>query len=320
MQQDLDGYVRRFSKLRTDRSRYKGFERTQERAPHKPLLLLAVIAQFEQGTITSNLIELTPDLSDAFRSYWYRVMPPDTDGRVVYPFFHLKSDGFWHLIPRPGKEAILQSKRAIRSVGELNEVVGGVQLDDALFELLQHPENRNVLTTTLLQGYFAEEVHQTLLEQSAINVEAFRYSQALLQKIKPQKAEEESEPVRSQGFRRAVVTAYDHRCAMSGIRIVTPDGHSVVNAAHIVPWRVSHDDAPSNGLALSPLFHWAFDEGLVSINAGYRIVLSPHLRAADNIAGDLLALEKREIILPTDRDFWPDLQALEYHRKHVFFR
>ncbi len=320
MKQDLDIYVKRFSKLNTDRSRYKGFELTKERAPHKPLLLLAVIAQFEQGAITSNLIELTPDLSETFRSLWYQVMPSDTSSRVVYPFFHLKSDGFWQLLPKPGKEAALQSKRAIRSVAELNDVVAGAQLDEELFELLHSPEKRTVLTTTLLDVYFAEKVHQALHEQNVIHVESFKYSEKLLHKVKPQQAEQENELVRSQGFRRAVITAYDHRCAMSGIRIITQDGHSAVNAAHIVPWSVSYNDDPSNGLALSPLFHWAFDEGLISITTEYRIILSPHLRAADNIVGDLLTLESREIILPADGVFWPDHQALEHHRKHIFYR
>lgn len=107
---------------------------------------------------------------------------------------------------------------------------------------------------------------------------------------------------------------------MSGIRILTPDGHTAVNAAHIVPWSVSHNDDPSNGLALSPLCHWAFDEGLLSVDVNYRIILSPHLRRDDNIAGDLLALERRELILPRDENFRPDLEAIEYHRKKILYR
>ena len=41
--------------------------------------------------------------------------------------------------------------------------------------------------------------------------------------------------VRDQAFRKVVTTAYDHRCALCGIRIVTPDGHTVLEAAHVVP-------------------------------------------------------------------------------------
>ena len=107
---------------------------------------------------------------------------------------------------------------------------------------------------------------------------------------------------------------------MSGSRIITPDGHSAVNAAHIVPWSISHNDAPSNGMALSPMAHWAFDQGLIGVSSKYRISVSSHLRLSGNIAGDLLSLENRELILPDESDFWPDLQALEYHRKRIFQR
>jgi putative restriction endonuclease len=41
--------------------------------------------------------------------------------------------------------------------------------------------------------------------------------------------------VRDQGFRRAVVTAYLHRCALCGIRVRTLDGRTAVAVAHIVP-------------------------------------------------------------------------------------
>ena len=98
MRQDLGYYVNCFTKLRTDRSSYRGSVRTKEQAPHKALLLLSVIAQFEQEAITTNLISLTPDLNEIFRSYWSYVMDQSVGHKIVYPFFHLRSEGFWHLV------------------------------------------------------------------------------------------------------------------------------------------------------------------------------------------------------------------------------
>ena len=72
--------------------------------------------------------------------------------------------------------------------------------------------------------------------------------------------------MRDQGFRRAVVTAYTHRCAFCGIRMRTIDGHTAVDAAHIIPWSLSHNDDPRNGLALCKLCHWSFDEGLLGVS------------------------------------------------------
>ena len=65
-------------------------------APHKPLLLLVVLELAEQGKLPSEVLPLTPELAFQFCTYWSvvahrRSQRPD----VRYPFFHLKSDGFW---------------------------------------------------------------------------------------------------------------------------------------------------------------------------------------------------------------------------------
>ncbi len=130
-------YIGAFANLRSDASRARWTELTKHRAPHKPLLLLSVIDLFSQGNIRSNLTELTPDLGETFTLYWSRVMPPDQRGNIALPFFHLKSDSFWHLLPRPGKEEILAATQKIASVTHLRELVLGAKLDDELFSLLR---------------------------------------------------------------------------------------------------------------------------------------------------------------------------------------
>jgi putative restriction endonuclease len=318
-------YIKRFAKLRTDASPTRWSATTSHRAPHKPLLLMAVIDLFAQSTITSNLIELTPDLGELFTLYWARVMPPDQRSNLALPFFHLKSDGFWHLVPRPGKEALLDAARQIRSINQLRETVLGARLDEELYTLLCVEESRNLLRTVLIKTYFAPEVQPTLVEQGAINLEAFRYSQTLLEQartrqVKEGLADEEGyqPPARNQGFRRAVIIAYDHRCALCGIRMLTPDGHTVVDAAHIVPWSVSHNDDPRNGMALCRLCHWTFDEGLISVSSRYVVITSSQLAASHNVPGHLLTLTDRGIIGPVEQPLWPDLDALSWHRQHVF--
>jgi predicted restriction endonuclease len=102
----LESYLERLAKLRSDSSKSRWPATTYYRAPHKPLLLLAVMDLIAEGTISTNLIEATPDLGELFTLYWSRVMPPDQRGNLALPFFHLKSDGFWHLKPQPGKKAM----------------------------------------------------------------------------------------------------------------------------------------------------------------------------------------------------------------------
>lgn len=258
----LESYLEHFAKLHSDSSRSRWPATTYYRAPHKPALLLAVMDLIAEGTVSANLIEITPDLGELFTLYWSRVMPPDQRGNLALPFFHLKSDGFWHLMPQPGKKAIVEGSDQIKSVHRLRELIVGARLDEELFQLLQNDRSREQLRALLLEKHFSPELHSGLLEQGIINVEAYRYSQNLLEQARKQN---DSEPLsigqavrpaaRDQGFRRAVVTAYEHRCAVCGVRMLTADGHTVVDAAHIKPWSASFNDNPRNGMALCKLCH-----------------------------------------------------------------
>src|SRR5262249_7212563 len=319
-------YLERFAKLSSDSSRSRWPATTYYRAPHKPVLLLAVIDLIAEGTVSANLIEITPDLGELSTLYWSRVMPPDQHGNLALPFFHLKSDGFWHLTPQPGKKSIVEGSEQIKSVSRLRELIVGARLDEELYQLMQNVRSREQLRALLIEKYFTPELHPGLMEQGIINLEAYNYSQILLEQAKKQK---DSKPIsalsvrhaaRDQGFRRAVVTAYDHRCAVCGLRMLTADGHTVVDAAHIKPWSVSFNDNPRNGVALCKLCHWTFDEGMISVSSKYIVVTSPQLSVNRNIPGHVITFASREIIGPKEETLWPDLEALDWHRQNVFRR
>jgi putative restriction endonuclease len=298
---------------------------TTHRAPHKPLLLLSLIDLFAEGSVSSNLIKLNTELMQLFGEYWSLVMPYDTHGSIALPFFHLKSDGFWHLIAQLGKEALLSTARQIRSIHQLNETIVGAQLDEELYTLLCIQEMRDALRTVLIQTYFSAEMHPRLVEQGHINIEGFQYSQKLLEKARTKIVKESSgsfqeisRKVRDQGFRRAVVNAYEHRCAICGIRMLTPDGHTAVDAAHIIPWHISQNDDPRNGMALCRLCHWTFDEGLVTVSSRYLVTVSQLLTANTNVAGHLATTTGRPIIVPVEESLHPDHDALSWHRNKIF--
>jgi putative restriction endonuclease len=325
MTSKLDFYTKRFANLRKDKNRSKYPEHTRHSAPHKPLLLLAVADLFAEGSISENMIPLTPLLQDTFSGYWNCIMPLTWRGDIAMPFYHLTGDNFWHLVPRSGSEEVLESGRRLRSIRLLHDHTKGARLDDDLFGLLCGEEARNILRASLIEAHFTPEVHESLIEQGTLNVESFRYSRELLeqargeQRVKdPVSSSDLPDPIRDQGFRRAIVEAYDHRCAISGIRILTSDYHTAVEAAHIIPWSVSHNDDPRNGLALSKLCHWAFEEGLLTISNDYAIRLSPELAASQNAPGYLGTLEGRSVYLPEDPRLQPGLEYLAWHRERKF--
>lgn len=124
--------------------------------------------------------------------------------------------------------------------------------------------------------------------------------------------------VRSQAFRTIVVRAYDYRCAICVIRIFNREGRTVVEAAHIQPWAISHDDAPDNGLSLCRLCHWSFDAGVLAVAEDYTVVTSERLLSGNNLGGHLITTARRSIIMPVDALFNPSKQKLAWHGESMF--
>jgi putative restriction endonuclease len=89
-------------------------------------------------------------------------------------------------------------------------------------------------------------------------------------------------------FREAVITAYNGRCALSGL----PES-LLLDAAHIVEDKDERFGQPvvSNGIPLSKIHHAAFDAHLIGIDPDYRLHVSPRLLAQKD--GPMLEVLKR---------------------------
>ena len=185
---------------------------------------------------------------------------------------------------------------------------------------MQSGEGREALREALLQSCFSPEAAALMREQSIINREAFDYSRLLEEKAHLPLVKEIVEAdnyrpaARDQGFRRIVVNTYDHRCALCGIRIVTPDGHTVVEAAHIVPWHKTNNDDIRNGMALCKLCHWGFDKGMLGVSDSFTVITSRAIGIDPNYPGLLTSLSGRGIIPPVEQSHWPAREYLSEHR------
>ncbi|NWJ46937.1 MAG: HNH endonuclease [Chloroflexi bacterium] len=326
MSEVLQKYAILFSKLNREKNRSWG-DTLSNGAPYKPLLLLSVIDLIERGEIHDNLVELTPELGEMFNLYCARILPMGVSGEIALPFYHLKSDGFWHLLPRPGFEDVIKYGGPIRSSGKIRDMLLGATFDNELYQLLATKEERDLLRRVLIESYFSFDLQQKLLKLKEINAEAFEYSKELIvsthTKFTLIKEAIESETplakeVRDQAFRRIIVSAYNHQCAICGIRILTAKGYTAVAAAHIIPWSLSHNDDPRNGFTLCRLCHWVFDEGLTTVNNHYKVKTSPQLYLNDNIPLHVASFEGKEILKPTESRFLPDLRAFEWHKNNIF--
>ena len=114
-------------------------------------------------------------------------------------------------------------------------------------------------------------------------------------------------------FRSAVLSAYDHRCCITGLSIPT-----LLFASHIVPWTRDETNRvnPKNGLLLSALHDRAFDRGLITLNDDLTVRVS-RLYPDDAFFSTAIAAYDGKPIRPPDK-FAPDLKFLAYHQEHVF--
>ena len=299
-------------------------EATKRKAPHKPLLLLAVLDLVHRGVITSPFIAVSGDLvelNELFNLYWRRIILLGQTSSIAFPFSRLDREPFWELVPLPAVTITPAIINNTSSVTYLRRYALGAKLDDGLFRVMQSGEGREALREALLQSCFSAEAAAQLREQSIINREAFDYSRLLEEKshlplVKEIVEADNYRPAaRDQGFRRLVVHTYDHRCALCGIRIVTPDGYTVVEAAHIVPWRETKNDDIRNGMALCRLCHWGFDKGMLGVSDKYEVITSRVIGIDPNYPGLLTSLSGRGIIPPATRDSWPAREYLAEHRR-----
>ena len=312
----LEKYVQKMKRLRVDRAHGV--------APHKPLLLLAVIELIERGQIQKNKISLSPDLAETFIKYWSKVT--DRKPNIALPFFHLKSDGFWHLHPNAGYEKVLDVADRITAISRLREVIAYVSLEDDLFILLTDASNREIIRQTLIYVYlieFKQEIEGLIAEGKQIT----EYEQALISEVEQpflsQKSTTpipEETPIRSAGFRQAIMGLYNHTCAVCRLRIVTMDGESATDAAHIIPFRISKNDDVRNGISLCKLHHWVFDKGLISLSTTYQILVSPLMSDRRPTEWMLTELQDKSILLPEHNQLCPAQDALDWHREKVLRR
>lgn len=106
---------------------------------------------------------------------------------------------------------------------------------------------------------------------------------------------------RASDFRRRVLDAYNHQCAMCGAQL------NLIDASHIIPVSSNRStDRTNNGVALCKNHHAAFDKNLISFDEKYRIEISSsqlrRLRTDDRTAGlaGFRAQLKETIALPRE--------------------
>ena len=294
------------------------------KAPHKPVLLISIIELIEKGLIKENRVYLDTDLVGTFRENWQLLVSTLHHADFTQPFYYLQSekiDGqpLWHLQPKSG----CQLNAYIRSITTLASVLDyGCFIDD-IWLLLCDKASRYTIEAVLLDTYFPAKKsaysqnkqigngYLNDLQNYVLNEPEIKY-----RSINSDTAEDQF--VRGGLFKRLVPKIYRSTCCITGMQLQSYHNYSFIDACHIVPFSLTHDDTVSNGIALCPNLHRAFDRGLVSIDADYKVMVSGQILDNGGHPYSLQHLNGVKINLPTQVWHHPEQANLEWHRSNVF--
>jgi len=281
------------------------YDRTKGVAPHKPLLLLVVCDLVEDGSLSGAILRRDGDLAFRFSSYWRivanrRRTRPD----VRLPFFHLRTDGVWKPLEADGRIAEDRNRAVL------------AQVDVSFLLCLNDRDFRTLARRTLIAKYFESSERVELYEVTGLEPPPDDIVAADATRFLPT---EESQAKRDAKFAVRVLPAYNYTCALTRYRMISVDGKTPLDAAHIHQFKKGGSNHPTNGIALSKTAHWLFDLGFWSITDDLRVVVAEHrFEEAGEEAYLLKKMAGRELLRPSNPHFSPDRACLAWHRKHKF--
>ena len=119
---------------------------------HKVAMLLAVTDLIEDSTLSENRIEYSKSLTNAFAARFKELRSEGDSSRPIYPYFHLRHDGFWHHRLKPGQHESYDQLTTVTSRNQIDRHIAYAYLDDELFELLGNHIVRELLRAALLES------------------------------------------------------------------------------------------------------------------------------------------------------------------------
>ncbi len=178
------------------------------------------------------------------------------------------------------------------------EIVVGIRRDLLLFYIERSTE---------LHGLGEDSGYLDIVVRTAASRDVPSSDIDELSEARQRVVRETSQWSRSARFRKEVLIAYENRCAVTRRQL------NLVDAAHILPVSAGSEsiDSVRNGVALSPTYHRAFDNGLIFLDDNMVMRLNrdavSELRQLD-IAGGLdgFASHLGPIHLPLTAELRPD--------------
>ncbi|ELO0858041.1 MULTISPECIES: phosphorothioated DNA-binding restriction endonuclease [Citrobacter] len=270
----------------------------EQRAPHKPLLLLYVLAGYQQGH--GRLFDYASEVRDNLRSLLERFGPQRAQYRPDMPFWRLQGDGFWQLQNAERCSTFGSSRQP--PAGELVEfnVAGGFDKQH-YDQLIKSKKLINSLARQILEAHFTESIQEELADELGFELQLLR---------------KQRDPL----FRQQVLRAYNYECAICGYNMRHDNTSVALEAAHIKWKQYGGPCEIPNGLALCAIHHKAFDKGSIGLDESMRVQVSEAVNGSGIVGRLFWDFQGKIISLPQVKAYYPQDEFVDWHRREVFRR
>lgn len=265
------------------------WKKGEQRAPHKPLLIIYALANLQKGkrllpyeVVKSDLTQLLRDFGPIRKSY-----------HPEQPFVRLKNDGIWEL-----SEEIDHSTKNIRSQ-LTNKVHGGFRKD--VYNLLENNDRLvKKVAQAVLETHFPETIHEDILLAVGLELEYIE------------------KRARDPKFREKILRAYEYSCAVCGFNVRLKDTLVAVEAAHIKWHQAGGPDQEDNGIALCSMHHKLFDRGVFTINDNQEFLVAQDAYGTSGFDDWLMKFHGKNLRKPIHPDYSPRDNFVHWHVREVF--
>lgn len=266
------------------------WKKGEQRAPHKPLLILYALGQLQ-----SRKARFLPynEVRIALKNLLIEFGPLRKSYHPEEPFVRLVRDGIWNLSTSIDN-TIINDKWLLG-----NGVAGGFK-EDVYSLLLENPNLVKELAEAVLSQHFPETVHEDILTAVGLNFES------------------RNNRGRDPEFRDRVLRAYEYSCAVCGFNVRLGNNLIAVEAAHIKWHQAGGPDVEENGIALCSMHHKLFDRGVFTLTKSKQLLVAEGANGTNGLYEWLMRYHGKEIRSPINPNYKPRESFVNWHVREVF--
>lgn len=179
--------------IKTAFANIKVWKRREERAPHKPLLILYALGRVQRK---EKRMVLYTEAKETLKQLIEDFGPPRLS-RAMYPFIYLSNDGIWEL---QGEEKIHTKGHYSDKELSAQKIRGGFN-EEIYSMLLNNPRLLTDVAQNILEQNFPSSMHEDILSTVGIQLN-------FTPKIK-----------RTPEFRTRILRVYEYSCAVCGFSV-----------------------------------------------------------------------------------------------------